>query len=110
MVSKLQKLSVDRPYVMYAAYDLTIHGSQNPLSHSSPLEGNNALPRNLRPYYVRDFLEHKSLKSTEVHINVEDTLFQAGPNDKYYQGIEGSRGNSSLSRRQLSKKQPSKVT
>jgi hypothetical protein len=68
---------------MYAAYDLTIHGSQNPLSHSSPLEGNNALPRNLRPYYVRDFLEHKSLKSTEVHINVEDTLFQSGPNDKY---------------------------
>ena len=48
LVSELQKLSVDRPYVMYAAYDLTIHGSQNPLSHSPPLEGNNALSRNQR--------------------------------------------------------------
>jgi hypothetical protein len=29
------------------------------------------------PYYVKNFLGHKSLKSTEICINIEHTLFEA---------------------------------
>jgi len=29
------------------------------------------------PYYVKNFLGHKSLKSTEIYINIEHTLFEA---------------------------------
>jgi len=29
------------------------------------------------PYYVQHFLGHKSLKSTEIYINVDHTLFKA---------------------------------
>ena len=28
------------------------------------------------PYYVKDFLGHKSLKSTEVYITLESTIFE----------------------------------
>jgi hypothetical protein len=28
------------------------------------------------PYYVKDFLGHKSLKSTEIYINIERTVFE----------------------------------
>jgi len=35
------------------------------------------------PYYVQHFLGHKSLKSTEIYINIEHTLFEAGANDQF---------------------------
>ena len=35
------------------------------------------------PYYVQHFLGHKSLKSTEIYINIEHTLFEAGVNDEF---------------------------
>jgi integrase len=35
------------------------------------------------PYYVQHFLGHKSLKSTEIYINIEHTLFEAGANDEF---------------------------
>jgi len=35
------------------------------------------------PYYVQRFLGHKSLKSTEIYINIEHTLFEAGANDQF---------------------------
>ena len=35
------------------------------------------------PYYVQHFLGHKSLKSTEIYINIEHTLFGAGTNDQF---------------------------
>jgi hypothetical protein len=35
------------------------------------------------PHYVQHFLGHKSLKSTEIYINIEHTLFKAGTNDQY---------------------------
>jgi len=35
------------------------------------------------PYYVQHMLGHKSLKSTEIYVNIEHTLFQAGPNDEF---------------------------
>jgi integrase/predicted RNA-binding Zn-ribbon protein involved in translation (DUF1610 family) len=33
------------------------------------------------PYYVKNFLGHKKLESTEIYINIEHTLFEAGAND-----------------------------
>ena len=33
------------------------------------------------PYYVKNFLGHESLKSTEIYINIEHTLFEAGADD-----------------------------
>jgi integrase len=35
------------------------------------------------PYYVQHFLGHKSIKSTEVYINIEHTLFEVGANDEF---------------------------
>lgn len=35
------------------------------------------------PYYVQHLLGHKSLKSTEIYINIEHALFEAGANDQY---------------------------
>jgi integrase len=35
------------------------------------------------PYYVKNFLGHKELRSTEVYINIEHTLFEAGANDQF---------------------------
>ncbi len=35
------------------------------------------------PYYVQHLLGHKSIKSTEIYINIEHTLFEAGANDQY---------------------------
>jgi integrase len=35
------------------------------------------------PYYVQHFLGHKSLKSTEIYINIEHTLFEASANDQF---------------------------
>jgi integrase/predicted RNA-binding Zn-ribbon protein involved in translation (DUF1610 family) len=35
------------------------------------------------PYYVQHLLGHKSLKSTEIYINIEHTLFEAGANDQF---------------------------
>ena len=35
------------------------------------------------PYYVKSFLGHKSLKSTEIYINIEHTLFEAGADDAF---------------------------
>jgi integrase len=35
------------------------------------------------PYYVQHFLGHKSIKSTEVYINIEHTLFEAGANNEF---------------------------
>ncbi|MCW4045295.1 MAG: site-specific integrase [Candidatus Bathyarchaeota archaeon] len=35
------------------------------------------------PYYVKSFLGHKELSSTEVYINIEHTLFEAGANDEF---------------------------
>ena len=35
------------------------------------------------PYYVQRFLGHKSLKSTEIYINIEHTLFEAGANEQF---------------------------
>jgi integrase len=35
------------------------------------------------PYYVQHFLGHKSLTSTEIYINIEHTLFEAGANDEF---------------------------
>jgi len=34
-------------------------------------------------HYVQHFLGHKSIKSTETYINIENDLFQSGPNDKF---------------------------
>lgn len=34
------------------------------------------------PYYVKEFLGHKSLKSTEIYITIERTLFEPS-NDEY---------------------------
>jgi len=33
------------------------------------------------PYYVRDFLGHKSLQNTEIYINIEHTLFEPGTDE-----------------------------
>ena len=35
------------------------------------------------PYYVQHLLGHKSLKSTEIYINIEHSLFEAGTNDLF---------------------------
>ena len=35
------------------------------------------------PYYVQHFLGHRTLKSTEIYINIEHTIFEAGTNDQY---------------------------
>lgn len=35
------------------------------------------------PYYVQHFLGHKSIRSTEIYINIEHTLFEAGANDEF---------------------------
>jgi integrase len=35
------------------------------------------------PYYVKSFLGHKELSSTEVYINIEHTLFETGANDQF---------------------------
>ena len=35
------------------------------------------------PYYVQHFLGHKKLNSTEIYINIEHTLFEAGANDEF---------------------------
>lgn len=35
------------------------------------------------PYYVQHFLGHKSLKSTEIYINIEHTLFDNCSNDEF---------------------------
>jgi integrase len=35
------------------------------------------------PYCVQLFLGHKSIKSTEIYINIEHTLFEAGANDQF---------------------------
>jgi integrase len=35
------------------------------------------------PYYVQHFLGHKSIKSTEIYINIEHTIFEAGANDQF---------------------------
>jgi hypothetical protein len=35
------------------------------------------------PYYVRDFLGHQKLESTEIYIDIERTLFEAGANDEF---------------------------
>jgi len=34
-------------------------------------------------YYVQHFLGHKKLESTEIYINIEHTLFEAGANDEF---------------------------
>lgn len=34
------------------------------------------------PYYVKNFLGHKSLQNTEIYINIEQTLFELG-NDEF---------------------------
>jgi hypothetical protein len=34
-------------------------------------------------YYVQHFLVHKSIKSTEIYINIEHTLFGAGIDDQF---------------------------
>jgi integrase len=33
------------------------------------------------PYYVKDFLGHKSLKNTEIYINIERTIFEPTSED-----------------------------
>ncbi len=35
------------------------------------------------PYYVKHLLGHKSIKSTEIYINIEHSLFEAGANEQY---------------------------
>jgi len=35
------------------------------------------------PYYVQHFLGHKSIKSTEVYINIEHAIFEPSSNDEY---------------------------
>jgi integrase/ribosomal protein L37AE/L43A len=35
------------------------------------------------PYYVQHFLGHKKLESTEIYINIEHTIFEAGANDEF---------------------------
>jgi transposase-like protein len=35
------------------------------------------------PYYVQHFLGHKSIKSTEIYINIEHTLFEAGADEQF---------------------------
>ena len=35
------------------------------------------------PYYVKDFLEHKSFKNTEIYITIERTVFGENANDEY---------------------------
>jgi integrase/predicted RNA-binding Zn-ribbon protein involved in translation (DUF1610 family) len=35
------------------------------------------------PYYVQHLLGHKSLKCTEIYINIEHSLFEAGANDQF---------------------------
>jgi len=33
------------------------------------------------PYYVKQFLGHKSLRNTEIYINIERTLFESGSDE-----------------------------
>ena len=33
------------------------------------------------PYFVKQFLGHKSLKNTEIYINIERTLFEPGDDE-----------------------------
>ena len=33
------------------------------------------------PYYFKQFLGHRSLKSTEIYINIEHTLFEPGSDE-----------------------------
>lgn len=40
------------------------------------------------PYYVKQFLGHKSLKNTEIYINIERTLFEAGSDEFTVRVIE----------------------
>jgi integrase len=35
------------------------------------------------PFYVKQFLGHKCLKNTEIYINIEHTLFEAGADDQF---------------------------
>jgi len=35
------------------------------------------------PYYVKEFLGHKSMKNTEIYINIERTMFGESGNDEY---------------------------
>jgi hypothetical protein len=47
------------------------------------LESHNTNHQTKDPYYVQRFLGHKSLKSTEIYINIEHTLFEAGANEQF---------------------------
>lgn len=35
------------------------------------------------PYYIKNFRGHKELKSTEVYINIEHTLFESEANNQF---------------------------
>ena len=60
------------------------HKDKTPLPHAQTLEGHNTLPPTKDPYYVQHFLGHKSLKNTEVYINIEHAMFQTGgPDEKW---------------------------
>jgi hypothetical protein len=37
--------------------------------------------RSIDPYYVKDFLGHKSLDSTEIYINIERTMFESSSDE-----------------------------
>ena len=39
--------------------------------------------RTLDPYYIKDFLGHKSLKNTEIYITIERTMFGENGNDEF---------------------------
>ena len=51
--------------------------AENKLSYVPSLEGHDALPPDESPYYVKDFLGHKSLSSTEIYMNIERTMFES---------------------------------
>jgi hypothetical protein len=57
--------------------------AQNTLPHLPTLESHNAHHQTKDPYCAQHFLGHKSLKSTEIYINIEHTLFEAGANDQF---------------------------
>ena len=46
------------------------------MQHTSALESHNSLHQTKDPYYVKNFLGHKSMQSTEIYIDIKLTVFE----------------------------------
>jgi site-specific recombinase XerD len=55
---------------------------RNTLSHLSTLESHNRIHRTKDPYYVKKLLGHKSLRNTEIYINLEQAIFSEGEDNE----------------------------